>query len=563
MNKYTIIPSSLQFKSAPAVDQNLSLSLEAQQELMVEYDRSATISLAQVFDDERQGCTVFRPTFKVTYLYDNTYTGTTQYIPFRNNLYYVRPEESVANGIWRGFPQYYEFDFYRPNISDQHVDYKAKSAYTYNWSYYLTYPSSNNYEKTLYTTLSSIPSWKAKDGIPFTINNAAENGSNIISFECVAPHGLTAGEFVMLSFSYNNNNLFEVSSLGNGLFESEIYIFNITNVGYTGTTFQNGVTGTFKRVLNPLNLTETTSKYYVREHKVITKASDLIVTKSGFEKNVFSEGMKLELSSITPDNVTRVSKKTSSNAYTITSAYDLDFATLVDNQKRPLTKLYLSIVFKGYTGYFNEPSNGIGIKQGWGFNITQTPNFWWDRNNFNSNTNIPLQSYVKTSGITRTFYYSSELSKDATLDGDFCEWNDYEQLERVVSPYYHKIKFNQDIFTTQDPPNTNAKGYYYQPHHPMNIQVFSDYIETARVGEIENVPKYSYYSNTDQTFRWRDLYTYGFVDNLGRGVDYPYLNSSHYPYETVIFRLIPEGSNYNYNLYGVDVPIKPLIDGCE
>jgi hypothetical protein len=31
----------------------------------------------------------------------------------------------------------------------------------------------------------------------------------------------------------------------------------------------------------------------------------------------------------------------------------------------------------------------------------------------------------------------------------------------------------------------------------------------------------------------------------------------------VIFRLIPEGINYNENLEGVDVSIKPLIDGCE
>ena len=53
------------------------------------------------------------------------------------------------------------------------------------------------------------------------------------------------------------------------------------------------------------------------------------------------------------------------------------------------------------------------------------------------------------------------------------------------------------------------------------------------------------------------------IDNLGRGVNYPYLNSAQYPYTQVIFRLIPEGINYNDNLDGEDFAIKPLIDECE
>ena len=129
MNNYKIIPSRLSYQSAPSVDQEVPISLEQQSELMIEYDRSSTISLAQVYDDERQACLIFRPTFKVTYLYSNTYTGTTTYTPFQYNLFYTQPEVAKSSGIWKGLPQYYEFDFYRPNITDQHLDYKAKSAY--------------------------------------------------------------------------------------------------------------------------------------------------------------------------------------------------------------------------------------------------------------------------------------------------------------------------------------------------------------------------------------------------------------------------------------------------
>jgi hypothetical protein len=45
---------------------------------------------------------------------------------------------------------------------------------------------------------------------------------------------------------------------------------------------------------------------------------------------------------------------------------------------------------------------------------------------------------------------------------------------------------------------------------------------------------------------------------LGRGVDYPFFNSAQYPYQDIIFRLIPEGINYNNYLLGVNVHINEI-----
>jgi hypothetical protein len=564
VNKYTIIPSNFLYKSASFVDEKISISLDQTSQELTEYDRSQTLSLAQVYDDERQATDVYRPTFKVTYLYDNTYSGTTDYLPFQYNLFYVNSISSMTSSIWRGFPQYYEFDILRPPVDDQHINYKSKSAYTYNWNFYLTYAYNNNYEKklTYYSETGNNINWVAKDGIPFTITNSTNNGSGVIRFECVASHGLTEGEYVELSLSYRNSNIFQVYRLGNGNFGSEEYIFNVMNIGYTGTTFNNGVTGTFKRVINPDNM-ETKSKYYVRENKVLTNVDDLIITKAAFEKNVFNEDRKFEYSSITPNKVSRISQKTSSNAYDMTSAYDLDFSNLKDNQKRPISEIFLTAIFKGYSGYFNQPNNNIGLKQGWEFNITKSANTWWDLNNTNSNTTIPVSGYTKTSGVTKTFYYNLNLKADDVIDGDFCEWNDYEQAERVASHYYQKIKYNQNVFQTTNNYSTNTPGFYYKSHNPMTIRVFSDYVETGDVEFVEQVPSWSFFSSSDQQFRWRDLYTYGFIDNLGRGVDYPYLNKSQYPFADIVFRLIPEGTNQNLRIQGVNGEIKPLIDRCE
>jgi len=569
MNKYEIVPSALKYKAAPSVDQELTIGFDNTTQLLVEYDRNSAINLAQRYDDERQTSTKFRPTFNVNYIYANTITGTTTYLPFKNNLYYVDPANSKTTGIWKGFPQYYEFDFFRPNIDDGHINYKPKSAYTYNWMFYFTYAKENNPNKNLYYTDPNFGTinWLAMDGIPFKINNSTQNGNSIISFICIAPHGLSSGEYVEVSFDYNNTKLFQVYSLGNGEVNSDTYIFNIYNIGYTGDTFLNGRVGTFKRVINPENRTETTSKYYIRVHEVISSVDDINVTKNGFAKNILNDEKKFEFSSITPNNTSRISQKVSNNSYNVTLKRDIDLNNLIDNQKRPISEIYLSIVNKGYSGYFNYPKNSVGLKQGWGFNITDKPNPWWDYENTYSNSDVFVDYYDISTDISRRFYYNKELNIGNKLDGDFCEWNNFEQIERVISTYYQKIKFNENIFQTyndssnNEPIFTNLPGYYYQPHNKMTLRVFSDYIETFNRNDIYNAPNYSFYSESNSVFMWRDIYTYGFIDELNRGVDYPFLNNVHYPYNSINFKLIPEGANYTEGQ--INIITKPIIDECE
>jgi len=571
MNRYRIIPSGLSYESAPLIDQQVQLSLEQQAQSMVEFDRTTNVSLAEVYDQERQSCTVFRPTFKMTYVYDNVLTGTTEYSKFRNELYYVNPQVSIFSKVWYGYPQYYEFDFYRDDINNTHINYKAVSAYSYNWDYYITYPSQNISDKRITASLNgSFFDWNVSDGIPFKIRRTSENGAGLISFECICPHGLSAGESVEIfvngkPYLYRTQALFDVFSLGNEKFDSESHVFNIYNIGYTGNTFFDGMIGTFRRVVNASIPNETKSKYYVRQQKVILDTNGIILTKSGFEKNPFKDDFKLELSSITPNKITRISQKTSSSSYTFTGKIDINIGGLLDNQLRPVTELHLTIINKGYSGYFNKPFFDSGLKQGWGFNITNTNNSWWDDNNTLSKTNITTSSYQNTDGVTRTFYYNNSLKVGDIIDGDLCEWNDYLQVERVYSNYYQKIKYNQTIFKTTESQTTNSPGYYYKPHNPITLRTFSDYVETGSVNEVEGIPNYAYYSNADQEFRWRDSYQYGFIDSEGVGVDYPFMNNAQYPFKDFVFKLIPDNEGYNINdgLFGLNVPFDPIIDKCE
>lgn len=564
MNRFEIIPSRLSFKSAPIVDQQVTIDLNQTQKELTQYQRNNSVSLAQLYQDERQASFIFRPTFKVQYLYDNTLTGTTGYIPFRNNLFYVDPVQSKLSGIWKGFPQNYEFDFLRTNVNDNHFDYQASSAYTYNWSYYLTYPAVNDYLEPMAATYENTTiDWISGDGIPFIMFESTQGGANLISFQCLMPHNLTIDNFVELSFSYEGENLFNIFSFGNSNFDSSNFIFNILNIGYTGTTFSQGITGTFKRVLNPNNLLETRSEYYVRKNRIVFNEQDIIVTKTGFEINAFSNERKLEYSSITPNDITRISQKTSSLTYNVTLARDLQLSGITDNHNRPVGEIFLSIVNKGYSGYFNKSNNGVGLKQGWVFNITNQIDSWWSEFNQVSYTNIPVGSYTLTNGTTETFNYNEVLNQGDLLDGDYCEWNGYTQAEIVVSRYVQKIQFNQEVFTTEITPSFNPQGYYYLPHNPMVIRIFSDYIETSPATQVEGIPSWAYFSEQDQQFRWRDLFQFGEFDDIDRGIDFPYLNRAHYIFSNQIFRLIPEGSNYQEGLSGFNFPVQPIDDDCE
>jgi hypothetical protein len=415
----------------------------------------------------------------------------------------------------------------------------------------------------------------ASDGIPFIITSGSDDNGNYITFKCPMKHGLLTGEFVELPFNYNGETIFQVNGLGDDGFGSEEYIFKIYNVGFTGTTFQNGTASTFKRIINKSNSGETMSEYYVRKHKILTNSDNAVLVNAGFDQNIFGVKRKYESKGYTPNKKARVSIKEGSQSYTLSLNNDIVINNLLDNQKRPISELFFTVMWKGYFGYTFGRKGTSGLykmKQGFGFNLpldptTKLPANWWRDNNLDSNTNFSLSTYntplgIKQNGDKINFTYVNSLKKDNVLDGDFCEWNDYDQKERVISNLYHKITHNPEVFDTgivnSSSPN-NPFGYYYQPHHSLTIREYSDYIEEGDKKNVINIPNYAYFSSTKNTFIWRDLYTYGYIDSDNIGVNYPFINGTHYPYRDIIFRIIPEGTNYIDNT----IIAEPTIDNCE
>jgi hypothetical protein len=94
MRSINILQSEQRFKGAPNNDYTVPNEFNQTFRELNEGDRIVDINLATLADNERQSGTAFRPTFKLSYIYDNNIIGLGLYSYFKNNLYYVNPEIS-------------------------------------------------------------------------------------------------------------------------------------------------------------------------------------------------------------------------------------------------------------------------------------------------------------------------------------------------------------------------------------------------------------------------------------------------------------------------------------
>lgn len=562
-----IILGKERFKSAINTDLSLNVPLDNIQKEIDEFDRSVVLSLADIFDEERQTSSTFRFTFNLSFLFFNSYFGTSSYNTFRDQLYYVDPEISFQTDIWSGYPQYKEFDFIR-NDNDvtgytknpnSHLSFINERSTNYNWNLYLTYPYLNDFNKRLRWDISTnqFVTWAANEGLPFQIINPYTfNGQSLISLKCPIKHNFSEGQYIEITYN-NKKYIEEVLSIGNNGYNSKDFIINISSAKL-GPILPDGQTGKLKRIVDINSSGESMSIYYVRKHRVITNHDDVNLNKAGFQQNGFGVKNQFQFGQLTPNNVSRIAQRHGNQTYNVTFKRDIDILPLRDNLNRPVSEMYLTIINKGFFGWFHEPiTNNIGMREGYDFNLTSFISPYWNNNNTLMNiSNVQLGNY---SSNGRNFHYNQNLIIGDVVNGDFCEFNQYEQREYVLSDFYQKIFFNKNHFTISNVDVNNPPGYYYKPHHKVQLRVYSDYLEEAPIDDVVGVPDYAYYSQSKGVLIWRDIYTYGYLDEKGLGVDFPFLNGNHYPSANIIFRLKPEG-NVQQDINQIAIP---TTDECE
>jgi len=560
-----IVRGEDRFAGASNTDLLINVNLQGNNKNIIEGERSKILNLEERFNYERQNSSKFRIAGKIVNIFNNIVSGQTSYEPFRNSLYYTDTLNTLTfGGEWKGYPQYDEFTFFRTRGIEGHIPFINKSASSYNWVSYVTYASENKTDQNLRQTVNfesgtSVNNFVVSEGVPYYILNTQDRGKNLITFYCGFKHNLSLGDWIYTKDEINGKRYFEVYEIGDLYYGNQEKVFSIFNYGFTDPLFGNYATGNFKKVTDINNKEETTSEYYVRCHKVLTKNTHADITKLAYETNPFPVKKQLEYSALTPNNVQRVSIKDGNTTVGFSFDKDIDISSLRDNLDRLLTELFVTILNKGYMGWFNNPyvsNNNTGVQVGWELNFLEDEiDEWWDINNTSNRDDIPNGSYVKNGN---TFHYNENLEIGHKLMGGICEFNKYNQKEVVLSNISHKISYNPQVFDNNSI-NTLPSGYAFNPHYSVPIRVYSDYIELGDENSVDLVPDYAFLSKYEKQWRWRDLYPYGYKDSDGNGLDNPFLNGCHYPFSEILFLLTPMKRNINNS----NISFAPINDYCE
>lgn len=546
-NKKIILPEK-RYEKAPEEDLSLTVGFENQERLLMNDDRDIVLDIAELYSQERNESLKYKIHGKIRMIFRNMYYGLSPYTYLTERL---ALKGDGSNGDFNGYLPYNEFAFLRNDLFKQsvpdvtvsslssfdgftavttsgdtsHQIITPMSAPYHNWNLYLTYVYTGDTSYPMKYTLSgnTTPlSFVSGDGIPFRITDEG----NKYKLTSPVPHGFEEGEYLIIG-----NKHFYVNGIGDETYDSENYVINILKSQVSGTTFS-GTTITGKRCTDINNITGTTCQYYVHKHKVLTRPTDYIMDKAGFENPIFENERKILYENSAGINDVLVEKnRMESVLFDFKEPFVLTGIT--NNLNYTPTEVYLTTIFKNSNGYFDYPPR-VGFK----FNFHDQ---WIDSSFSGTNKNAaPFETSLQPGSFTRsgiTFLSGQTLSVGDTLVGAFVEYNPMQLKERIISEAYHKINNPTTIFNYGQTGNitnfsgattSNPFGLFFQPHNRIKLRELSPYVESSNSPEILNLPQNAKYFPDENLWRWRDLYDQGYIDDLEYGTDYPYINDIHY-----------------------------------
>lgn len=586
--KQIILPSKL-YNKAPEEEISIRIDLKDTSNTIRENEKNIVLDVAEQNNKERNASIKYKIYGKIKMIFDNFYSGNTDYIPLKDKLYLVGDGSTTD---YTGHIPYNEFAFLRndilrekniPSIDDTIINFEQNieltsentrhttitdvSAPYQNWNVYLSYVYSGDTTFPMTYTLSGNTDYNfvSGDGIPFILTS---NG-NFYTLTSPVEHGMNVGEYIILCGQTLNSSvpvkdrIFTIDSVGNEISRSEKFVINILKNQFKKTGVPNiGTVYICKRCLDIKNITGTTSEYYVHKHKILTDTNDYILDKIGFESSIWRDEKKLIFENYSGENDVIVEKnRMESCLYDFKTPFYL--SGLTNNLGYTPTELYTTIIFRNGNGYFDYP-----LKVGYKFNFHDT---WIDKHFDGTKSNeseLEFTNFYKNqNSVTYNFKSGSTLEQGSILNGAFVEYNEVEMKERIISESFHKITISPNIFDyNQDDPTyysgasaTNLVGLYYQPHYRVKLRQLSPYIEKAKTNDILNLPENTRYIDSEGVWAWRDLYEHGFIDSDGFGTDYPFINGIHYVKLDINFYLRNE-KNYINKKDGIKNFLTRIID---
>lgn len=540
INKKIILPSKL-YSKAPESELSFNVELNNDSNLLREGERNIVLDLDNLYNIERNESKKYKIYGKIKMIFDNSYSGTTDYIHLKKLLYL---NGDGSNGQWEGFLPYNEFGFIRTDVLrekhqyingeqqtiikglNNHINIDPTDNTKFNWGVYLSYcfDKDSNYQMN-YTYKNNFNfSFKSNEGIPFVV----EDFENYYKLTSPIKHNIKKNEYIIISENNINGTLkercFLINDLGDEDYNSEDRII-ILNKSQIKELLPEIVIG--KRCLDINDIENTISEYYIQKLKIISNINDYNGDKLEIETPIWSDEKKVLFKNFNNDENVVVEKNRMESIL-----FDFNKPFILDKIKNNLgytpTEIYLTIINKNKNGIFNYPP-----KNGYAFNFHDT---WVDEHFEGTTSNEQSLTGTKFYRENIEFISGNEVTNETIINGSFVEYNKTELKEFIISESFHKLTIPPNIFNHGQNDNVNydgisdnnLMGLFYQNNYKIKLRELSPYIEYSNTKDILNIPDNAIFSEKDNKWKWRDLYEHGFIDQEGNGTDFPFLNGTHY-----------------------------------
>lgn len=357
-------------------------------------------------------------------------------------------------------------------------------------------PSEND---TKFASASSILFVTATDITGSTLGTYGINEPRYTKVKTVQPHNLLKDNFaeIKVNSTSNLNGVWRVYNVIGGSGSTE-FIIRVNLNTPKGTTIT-PVPSPEYRFFDGIP-----SEYYVRQFEVLS-TNDYSVYPCAYSTNIYPNNLDYTVS-------------TANDVWLFQFNEDINVERIRTDRNGSISDLYYTIIKRAG----KNPYAWSNVTADWDFNY-KTSNTANGLEFISVYNPAGIGSIEKLSGRTEYIDSNGDIVAipGSKYIGEFTEFNSGDLTEKTCSEVIHRFGV---------PPNPNGEGYYYKPFRKIEIRKYSNNIETAGPNEtIIDIPE-NYVTYSDGSIAWKDLLTIGYFEEGTNGVEYPFLNNSHYYY---------------------------------
>jgi hypothetical protein len=290
------------------------------------------------------------------------------------------------------------------------------------------------------------------------------------------------------------------SSLSFKIYGGMEYFSPLSNIPVTYSTLSNifskQITAAPLKISNSFDIyllkphtsyTQLNSVKFIKKYQVIGLPGDIDLMDAAFSRNIFFERK---------------------NIFTVPKSVNL--TDQLDGFGKPVTDLYL---------YFHYKGTGTVTKK------------------------------VFNSSSTDTVYSTGSIGASAyalgdTIDGELLTYEKKNFFEETlnIQEYFIEVTYTDESATKQ-------LKFKYNPFYKIKVREYGaeSIVENVSATTVENtIPSYAVQLDSSGNYLWHDLLDFGYIDPVEDiGVNFPFVNGSHYVFSNIILSMRPDMTHSN------------------